>query len=121
MQVRLFFYCLNYDIVPHIMAFELKNIFGDPNKKALKKYEPIVALVNAFELAISALSDEQLKAKTIELKNRLEKGETLDAILPEAFATVREASKRVLKQRHFDVQLIGGAILNSGSIAEMRT
>ena len=107
------------------MAFSLKNIFGDPNKKLLKKYEPIVAIVNGFESTISALSDEQLKAKTIEFKTRLNKTdgktETLDQILPEAFAVVREASKRVLKQRHFDVQLIGGAILHSGSIAEMRT
>lgn len=103
------------------MAFQLKNIFGDPNKKALKKYEPVVAQVNSFEPAISALSDEQLKAKTAEFKGRLEKGETLDEIMPEAFAVVREASKRVSGQRHFDVQLIGGSILHSGSIAEMRT
>lgn len=103
------------------MAFSLKNIFGDQNKKLLKKYEPIVSMVNAFEPAISALSDEALKAKTAEFKSRLEKGESEDDILPEAFATVREASKRVLKQRHFDVQIIGGAILNSGSIAEMKT
>jgi preprotein translocase subunit SecA len=103
------------------MAFQLKNIFGDPNKKALKKYDPIVGQVNSFEPAISGLSDEQLKAKTLEFKGRLEKGETLDQILPEAFAVVREASKRVSGQRHFDVQLIGGAILHSGSIAEMRT
>lgn len=103
------------------MAFVLKNIFGDPNKKALKKYEPIVTQVNSFEPAISALSDEQLKSKTLEFKSRLEKGETLEQIMSEAFAVVREASKRVSGQRHFDVQLIGGAILHSGSIAEMKT
>jgi preprotein translocase subunit SecA len=103
------------------MAFKLQHIFGDPNKKLLKKYEPIVAKVNSFEPAISALSDEALKAKTSEFRSRLEKGETLEQIMPEAFAVVREASKRVLKQRHFDVQLIGGAILSGGSIAEMRT
>ena len=107
------------------MAFKLQHIFGDPNKKLLKKYQPIVAQVNAFEPVISALSDEQLRAKTAEFRARLEgkdgKSETLEQLLPEAFAVVREASKRVLKQRHFDVQLIGGAILNSGSIAEMRT
>jgi preprotein translocase subunit SecA len=103
------------------MAFQLKNIFGDPNKKALKKYEPIVKKVCDFEPVISALSDEALRAKTVEFKERLKKGETLEDVSAEAFATVREASKRVLKQRHFDVQLIGGAILNSGSIAEMRT
>lgn len=103
------------------MAFSLKNIFGDQNKKLLRKYEPLVSKVNAFESTISALSDEALKAKTAEFKSRLEKGESEDDILPEAFAAVREASKRVLKQRHFDVQIIGGAILNSGSIAEMKT
>ncbi len=103
------------------MAFSLKNIFGDPNKKLLKRYESIPGLVNAFEPTISALSDEALRAKTAEFKDKLAKGETLDSILPQAFAVVREASYRVLKQRHFDVQLIGGAILNSGSIAEMRT
>lgn len=103
------------------MAFSIKNIFGDPNKKLLKKYEPIVGKVNALEPSISALSDEALRAKTDEFRARLNKGETLDNILPEAFAVVREASKRVFNQRHFDVQLIGGAILHSGSIAEMRT
>lgn len=103
------------------MAFSIKNIFGDRNKSLLKKYEPVVWQVNAFEPVVSALSDEQLRAKTLEFKSRLEKGETLDKILTEAFAVVREASKRVLKQRHFDVQLIGGAILHSGNISEMRT
>jgi preprotein translocase subunit SecA len=103
------------------MAFSLKNIFGDPNKKLLKKYEPIVELVNSFEPKISSLSDEELRSKTVEFRERLAKGESLESIQPEAFAVVREASKRVLNQRHFDVQLIGGAILNSGSIAEMRT
>ncbi|MEK7213793.1 MAG: preprotein translocase subunit SecA [Patescibacteria group bacterium] len=107
------------------MAFSLvkslKSLFGDENKKALKKYEPIVPKVNVLESAISALSDDELRAKTVEFKSRIEKGETLDDILSEAFAVVREASKRVLKQRHFDVQIIGGAILHSGSISEMRT
>jgi preprotein translocase subunit SecA len=103
------------------MAFKLQHIFGDPNKKLLRKYEPIVGQVNSFEPVISALSDEQLRAKTAEFRAKLAQGDTLDTILPEAFAVVREASKRVLKQRHFDVQLIGGAILHNGSIAEMRT
>lgn len=102
------------------MSF-LKNIFGDPNKKALKAYYPLVEKINALESGISALSDEDLKSKTVEFKERLEKGETLDDVLPEAFAAVREASKRTLKQRHFDVQLIGGMILHGGNIAEMRT
>jgi preprotein translocase subunit SecA len=103
------------------MAFSIKNIFGDPNKKALKLFSPVVAKVNALEPATSALSDEQLKAKTAEFRARLEKGESLDDIMPEAFAVVREASRRTLGQRHFDVQLIGGAILHKGNIAEMRT
>jgi len=103
------------------MAFSIKNIFGDPNKKLLKKYEPVVTKVNALEPSISSLSDDLLRAKTAEFKERISKGESLDDILPEAFAVVREASKRVFGQRHFDVQLIGGAILHSGSIAEMRT
>jgi preprotein translocase subunit SecA len=103
------------------MAFSLQNLFGDPNKKALKAYGPVVEKVNSFEPAISALSDDALKAKTTQFRDRLAKGETLDALLPEAFAVVREASKRTLGQRHFDVQLIGGAILHGGNIAEMRT
>jgi preprotein translocase subunit SecA len=111
----------NFEEVEPYMAFNIKNLFGDPNKKLLKKYESIPGQVLAFEPTLSALSDEGLRAKTAEFKARLAKGDTLDSILPEAFAVVREASKRVLKQRHFDVQLIGGAILNSGSIAEMRT
>lgn len=103
------------------MAFSIKNLFGDPNKKALKSYESVVSKVNAFEPAISALTNDALKAKTQEFRDRLSKGESLDDIMPEAFAVVREASKRTLGQRHFDVQLIGGAILHKGNIAEMRT
>lgn len=103
------------------MAFSIKNIFGDPNKKLLRKYEPIIEKVNSLEGAISALSDSELKAKTVEFKAKLAEGATLESIAPEAFAVVREASKRVSGQRHFDVQLLGGAILNGGSIAEMRT
>jgi len=103
------------------MAFTLRNIFGDPNKKALKAYESLAQKVGAFEPAISALSDEGLRAKTSEFRERLAKGETLDSLLPEAFAAVREAAKRTLGQRHFDVQLIGGAILHDGNISEMRT
>jgi len=87
----------------------------------LKEYEPIVGQVNALEPSISALTDEQLKLKTAEFKSRIEKGEGLDSLLSEAFATVREASKRVLGQRHFDVQIVGGAILHRGNISEMRT
>ncbi|MBA3733395.1 preprotein translocase subunit SecA [Patescibacteria group bacterium] len=102
------------------MSF-LSSLFGSETAKILKEIEPIVSKINAFESVISALSDEQLKAKTTEFKERLNKGETLEDILPEAFAVVREASKRCRNERHFDVQLMGGIILHRGSIAEMRT
>ncbi len=99
----------------------LGKIFGTYSEKEVKRVMPIVEKVNGFEESISKLSDEELKNKTIEFKQRLEKGETLDDILPESFAVVREASKRVLGMRHFDVQLIGGIILHQGRIAEMKT
>ncbi len=83
-------------------------VFGSSNDRKLKKYDPIVAKINALEPEVSALSDEALRARTDEFRQRLADGETLDDILPEAFATVREAAKRTLGQRHFDVQLIGG-------------
>lgn len=96
-------------------------ILGDPNVKALKKLDVLVEKINGFESSFEALSEEQLKAKTPEFKKRLEKGETLDDILPEAFAVVREASKRVTGMRHYDVQLKGGVALHQGKISEMRT
>lgn len=99
----------------------LTQIFGSRNERLLKQYRSVVLKVNALEGQFEALSDAALKAKTEEFKQRIAKGETLDQLLPEAFATVREASKRVLKMRHFDVQLIGGMALNDGKIAEMRT
>lgn len=99
----------------------LKKIFGSQNDRELEKLRPIVLEINAFEPAISALSDEALKSKTVEFRERLQKGEDVDAITPEAFAVVREASKRTLGQRHFDVQLMGGLILQHGGIPEMRT
>ncbi len=102
------------------MAF-WKRFIGDENAAALKAAEPIVAATNALEEGMKALSDEALKAKTAEFRARLEKGETLDSLAPEAFAAVREASRRTLGQRHFDVQLIGGMILHRGDISEMRT
>src|SRR4051812_9652188 len=102
------------------MAF-WKNLFGDENAAALKRAEPIVAKTARFEEEMRSLSDEDLKAKTAAFKVRLEKNETLDDIAPEAFAAVREAARRTLNQRHFDVQLIGGMILHNGDIAEMRT
>lgn len=98
----------------------LKNLFNY-NEKELKRIAKIVEQVNALEAEISELSDEELKAKTPEFKERLAKGETLDDLLPESFAVVREASKRVLGMRHFDVQLIGGIVLHEGNIAEMKT
>jgi len=102
------------------MAF-WKSLLGDENAAALRRAQPIVAAVNALEPQFTALSDEALKAKTSEFKERLAKGEPLDDLAPEAFAAVREASRRTLGQRHFDVQLIGGMILHNGDIAEMRT
>ncbi|WP_417446898.1 preprotein translocase subunit SecA [Kangiella sp.] len=102
------------------MSF-LNKIFGSRNERTLKKLSKTVDLINQLEPEMEALSDEQLKAKTTEYKERVEKGETLDQILPEAFAAVREASRRTLGLRHFDVQLIGGMVLHNGRVAEMRT
>jgi len=101
--------------------FLLEKIFGTQSEQAVKKILPIVEKINSLEADILSLSDESLRAKTIEFKQRLNSGETLDQILPEAFAVVREASKRTLGQRHFDVQLIGGVVLHQSGIAEMRT
>ena len=99
----------------------LKKIFGTKHDREMKSIRPVINKINALEPQIQALTDEQLKAKTPELQQRLKNGETVDQILPEAFAVCREASKRVLGMRHYDVQLIGGYILHRGSIAEMRT
>ena len=99
----------------------LTAIFGSSNDRTLKRLRKTVAKINKLEPSFEQLSDEQLKAKTAEFKERLANGETLQAILPEAFATVREASKRVMGMRHFDVQLIGGMVLTDRNIAEMRT
>ncbi|MFA6095943.1 MAG: preprotein translocase subunit SecA, partial [Candidatus Paceibacterota bacterium] len=99
----------------------LNKLFGGGNDRELKAHKAIVEKTNALEEGISALSDAALRAKTDEFRSRLSKGETEDDILPEAFAVVREASRRTLGQRHFDVQLIGGSILHHRGIAEMRT
>ena len=99
----------------------LKRIFGSRNERLLKQYSATVRTINAFEPAISKLSDTELQAKTAEFKQRFAAGETLDQMLPEAFAVVREAGKRVLQMRHFDVQMIGGIALHQGKIGEMRT
>jgi len=102
------------------MSF-LARIFGSKNQRELKKLEKAVSKINSFEADLKALSDANLKAKTDELKGRLAQGETVDQLLPEAFAVVREAGVRTMGMRHFDVQMIGGMVLHSGKIAEMRT
>jgi len=98
-----------------------KRIFGSRNERLLKQYAGVVKQINALEPGIAALSDEALRGKTTEFRKRVSDGATLDALLPEAFAVVREASKRALRMRHFDVQLVGGMVLHDGKIAEMRT
>ncbi|MFZ5391430.1 MAG: preprotein translocase subunit SecA, partial [Patescibacteria group bacterium] len=102
------------------MSF-LDKLFGDPNERVVKKLLLEVEQINALEPKIKNLTDEDLRRQTDLFKERLQKGETLDGLLPEAFATVREAARRVLGQRHFDVQLVGGIVLHRGQIAEMRT
>jgi len=107
--------------VINLLESLIKKIFGDPSEKELKRCRPIVEKINSLEQEMQKLSSANLQAKTQEFKLRLQKGETLDDILPEAFAVVREASRRVTGMRHFDVQLIGGMVLHRGKIAEMRT
>jgi preprotein translocase subunit SecA len=99
----------------------LTRVFGSKNERELKKLQPTVEQINALESEVKALSDDQLRQKTLKFKKRLNNGETLDDLLPEAFAAVREASRRTLNMRHFDVQLIGGMVLHQGKIAEMKT
>jgi preprotein translocase subunit SecA len=99
----------------------LSKIFGDANEKFVKGLQPVIGKINLFEIEFEKFSAEQLKNKTKELKERVAKGETLNELLPEAFALTREASKRTLNQRHFDAQMIGGIVLHQGKIAEMKT
>jgi preprotein translocase subunit SecA len=99
----------------------LAKVVGTQNERELKRLRPLVAEINALEPSIQALSDEALRQKTVEFRERLGKGETLNDLMPEAFAVVREAGRRVLNMRHFDVQLVGGAVLHAGKIAEMKT
>src|SRR3989339_629780 len=99
----------------------LAKIFGDANEGYLKKLRPAIEKINSLEKTFGSFSDEQLKEKSAELKKQTEEGSVLLDILPEAFALVRESSKRTLTQRHFDVQLIGGMVLHEGKIAEMKT
>src|SRR6202049_30435 len=99
----------------------LAKVIGTQNERDLKRLRPLVDEVNVLEPALRQLSDERLRAKTPELRERLVKGETFDDLMGEAFAVVREAGRRMLNMRHFDVQLIGGAVLHKGKIAEMKT
>ena len=99
----------------------LTKIFGSRNDRLLKQYRKVAEGINALEPAYEKLSDDELRGKTQAFKERVANGETLDALLPEAFAVVREGSKRIMKMRHFDVQLIGGMSLHDGKISEMRT
>src|SRR5512142_1999786 len=98
-----------------------RKLFGSANERRIRSYQPRVDAINALEKEVSALSDDALKARTAEFRKQIEEGTSLDDILVPAFATVREAAKRTLGQRHFDVQLIGGMILHEGKIAEMKT
>ena len=98
-----------------------KKVFGSSNDRTLKRLYPLVDKIESYEEVFSKLSDEELRGKTVEFKERLKKGETLDDLLPEAYAVVREASKRVLNMKHFRVQLLGGIVLHQGRIAEMKT
>src|SRR3989344_1226553 len=99
----------------------LSSILGTPEEKKLKSWRPLVERINALEIDFEKLSPEDLKSKTEDFKKRISNGASLDDILPEAFAAVREASKRTLGQRHFDVQILGGLALYHGGIAEMKT
>src|SRR3989344_2512596 len=99
----------------------LKRLFGTSNAGDCEEFVPLVENINNLELSLETLSSEELKSKTEEFKKRLNEGETFDGLLPEAFACVREASRRTLKQRHYDVQLLGGIILHKGNITEMKT
>src|SRR5690606_36046465 len=99
----------------------IAKVIGSQNERDLKKLRPIVAEINAREASVQTLTDAQLRDRTAEFKTRLANGETLDDLLPDAFAVVREAGRRLLNMRHFDVQLIGGIVLHRGKIAEMKT
>jgi len=98
-----------------------KKVFGTSNERAIRRVQPLVVQINGLEETMKALSDAELQAKTPEFKQKLDNGATLDDILVEAFAVCRETGRRVLKMRHYDVQLVGGMVLHKGSIAEMRT
>ena len=104
-----------------MINYVMKKIIGTKNEREVKRITKMVGKINSLGSQMEKLSEEELKNKTVEFRDRLSKGETLDQLLPEAFAVVREASKRVLGLRHYDVQMIGGIVLHEGKIAEMRT
>jgi preprotein translocase subunit SecA len=118
---KLFWQIFNLREIIYMFSSIIKKFIGSKNEREIKKMWPTVSAINALEASLSSLSDEQLTNKTAEFKERYIKGESLDSLLSEAFAVCREASKRVLGMRHFDVQLIGGMVLHSGKIAEMKT
>ena len=99
----------------------LIKVFGDPNEASIKEFRPVVEDVNALEPEMEALDDDELKGLTDEFRRRLDEGETLEELLPESFAATREVARRTIGQRHYDVQLLGGAVLHAGKIAEMKT
>src|SRR3954469_11302237 len=99
----------------------ITKVFGDPNEKAVKKLSPEVEAINELESHFEAMSDDELRGMADEFQKRHEEGEDLDDLLPESFAATREAARRGIGQRHYDVQLMGGAVLHQGKIAEMRT
>lgn len=99
----------------------IDRLLGNTSEQQIKKIKPLLNKINALEDGVKALSDEQLRGKTAEFRERLAKGESLDALLPEAYAVVREAAVRTIGQRHYDVQIIGGIVLHQGRIAEMKT
>jgi preprotein translocase subunit SecA len=104
-----------------MLGTALTKIFGSKNERVLKQIQPLVEMINSFEADIQKLDDGALAAKTVAFKERIDKGESLDDLLPEAFAVTREAARRVIGERHYDVQLVGGVILHQGNIAEMKT
>src|SRR5215470_13221852 len=104
-----------------MFAWALKKILGTSHEREIKRLRPRVEAINALEPTISKLTDAQLKAKTAEFKEKIDNGATIDDLLHEAFAVAREAGKRALKMRHYDVQLIGGMVLHKGTISEMKT
>ena len=112
---------MNYLLEGYAVMGFIDVLLGNTSSSRIKKLRPMLNAVNGYEASMQALSDEQLRAKTTEFKERLKKGDTLDSLLPEAYAAVREAAIRTIGQRHYDVQILGGIVLHQGRIAEMKT